>query len=145
VRIDLNKTMKDGNGDAASHILAIISEASERQTVGRILDEAGLKATFASTVHEARNILLNKPMCLVICAAQLPDGTFRDLLSLTPKLFAGMVILCSGICPSGLHIDVLEMGILDYVSHPIRREELIWVIRGALARSPNDGWGNAVG
>jgi len=135
----------DGNRDALANILGVISETSERQTVGQILDEANLKAIFVSTIHEARDVLLCKPMRLVICAAQTQDGTFRELLSLTPKPFEGMVILCSGSCPSGVRIDVLEMGILDYVSHPIRREELIWVVRGALARSLKGEAGLAVG
>jgi PleD family two-component response regulator len=125
----------DGDRQALADILVAISETSERQTVCQILDEAGIKATFASTVRDARDILLSKPMRLVICCPQLQDGTFHELLSLAPKLFGGMVILCSGTCPSGRRIDILEMGILDYVSHPISREELIWVVRGALARS----------
>jgi PleD family two-component response regulator len=127
----------DGDRQALADILVVISETSERQTVFRILDEAGIKAIFASTVHDARNILLYKPIRLVICAAQLWDGTFRELLSLASNLFAGMVILCSGTCPPGRRIDILEMGILDYFSHPIYREELIWVVRGALVRSLN--------
>lgn len=125
----------DGERQALADILVAISETSERQTVCQILDEAGIKAIFASTVRDARDILLSKPMRLVICCPQLKDGTFHELLSLAPKLFSGMVILCSGACPSGRRIDILEMGILDYVSHPISREELIWVVRGALARS----------
>jgi PleD family two-component response regulator len=125
----------DGNRDAPANILAVISETSERQTVCRILDEAGQKAIFASTIHEARDVLLYKPMHLVICSAQLQDGTFRELLSLIPKPFEGMVILCSGSCPSGVRIDALDLGILDYVSYPLQPEEVQWVIRGALVRS----------
>lgn len=135
----------DGNRQALADILVVISEVSERQTVCQILDEAGIKAIFASTIHDAGNILLDKPMRLVICAAQLQDGTFRELLSHAPKLFAGMVILCSGTCPPGRRIDILEMGILDYVSHPISREELIWVVRGAVVRSLNSEAGKEFG
>ena len=128
----------DGNQHAPASLLVVISEANERHAVCRILDEAGLETIFVSTVHEARGVLLHKPVRLVICAAQLADGTFRDLLSLTPGVRAGMVILCSGRCSPGLRIDILEMGILDYVSHPIRPEELIWVVRGALVKNLSD-------
>jgi DNA-binding NtrC family response regulator len=125
----------DENRPTPVNILAVISEIGDRQMVCRILDDAGLKPTFASTIHEARDVLLYKPMHLVICSAQLQDGTFRELLSLIPKPFEGMVILCSGTCPSGVRIDALDLGILDYVNYPLQPEEVQWVIRGALVRS----------
>lgn len=121
--------------EASLNILAVISDPSSRETVCRIIDEVGLKAISASTIHEAREILLHERIPLVICSARLRDGTYRELLSGTPKLFAWMVILCSGTCPSEARIDALELGILDYVSYPLPTEELLWVLRGAVLRS----------
>lgn len=129
-----NLTFLDRIYKASTSILAVIPEASERLTLGQILDEANLRAIFASTIQEARDVMFNKPMRLVICAAQLPDGTFSELLSLSPRPFASLVILCSGACPAGDRINALEAGILDYISRPLRREEVLWVIRGALAK-----------
>ncbi len=128
----------DGNRQAPANILVVMSESDVRGAVCRILDEARLKAFCVSTVHEARDALLHKPVRLVICAPQLTDGTFRELLSARPAVPAQMVIVCSGGCSAGRRIDILEMGILDYVSYPILREELIWVVRGALVKSSSD-------
>jgi len=123
--------------EAALNLLVVISDPSIQATVCRIIDGAGLKAISASTLREAREILLHERIPLVICSARLHDGTFRELLSATPKLFAGMVVLCSESCPSGARIDALELGILDYVSYPLPAEELLWVLQGALVRSLN--------
>lgn len=124
--------------EAAMNLLVVISDPGIQATVCRIIDKAGLKAVSASTLREAREILLRERIPLVICSARLHDGTFRELLSVAPKLFAGMVVLCSEGCPSEARIDALELGILDYVSYPLPAEELLWVLQGALVRSSND-------
>lgn len=120
-----------------ANVLAVIPDPDMRTNVLEMMGESGIQVISVSNFHEAREVLRRKRFSLLICSARLQDGTFHELLSISPRPFAGMVILCSGSCPSGTRIDALELGILDYVSCPLPREELQWVIQGALAKSLN--------
>lgn len=116
-------------------VLAVIRDPNTRKNVSRVIGEIGVTVTAVSNLCEAREILERERPSLVICSAHLNDGTFRELFSLAPGLFTGMVVLCSGSCPAGVRIDALELGIMDYVSYPLPFEELQWVIRSAMTRS----------
>ncbi|TAM78765.1 MAG: response regulator [Acidobacteria bacterium] len=122
---------------ADPNILAAISDPRIQAFVCRVLGGSGLTAIRASSLSEACKILLHEKVSLVICAADIQDGTFRDLLSLARKIPAGVVTLCTGSCSSHSRIDALELGILDYVSYPLPAEELQWVVRSALAKISN--------
>lgn len=116
-------------------ILAVIRDPNIRKNISQVMSEIGVMVTAVSSLCEAREILEHERPSLVFCSAHLSDGTFRELLSLAPRLFTGMVVLCSGGCPAGARIDALELGIMDYVSYPLPLEELQWVIRSAMTRS----------
>ena len=122
-------------GRPSPNILAVISDPNMRKSISEVIGKTGVGVTAVSSLCEARKILERERASLVICSAHLGDGTFRELLPLAPRLFTGMVVLCSGNCSSGARIDALELGIMDYVSYPLPLEELQWVIRGAMTRS----------
>lgn len=124
-----------GPGRPLPNILAVISDPKIRKSISKVIGETGVGVTAVSSLCEAREILGRERASLVICSARLSDGTFRELLPLAPKLFTGIVVLCSGNCSSGARIDALELGIMDYVSYPLLPEELQWVIRGAISMS----------
>jgi len=116
-------------------ILAVIWDPKIRKNISQVIGEIGVMVTAVSSLCEAREILEHERPSLVICSAHLSDGTFRELFPPAPRLFTGMVVLCSGSCPAGARIDALELGILDYVSYPLPFEELQWVIHSAMTRS----------
>lgn len=132
--MDIERT-KPRLGGPLPNILAVIPDPNIRKSIAEVIGEIGVGVTAVSSLCEAREILGRERAALVICSAHLSDGTFQELLSLAPRLFAGMVILCSENCSSGVRIDALELGVIDYVSYPLPLEELQWVIRGAMTRS----------
>ena len=123
------------HGRSSPNILAVIPDPNIRKSIFGVICKTGVGVTAVSSLREAREILEHERASLVICSAHLSDGTFRELLSLAPRLFTGMVVLCSGNCPAGARIDALELGIMDYVSYPLPLEELQWVIHSAMTRS----------
>lgn len=115
-------------------ILTVIGDPNIRKDLSEVIGEIGVMITAVSDLCEARKILEHERPHLVICSAHLNDGTFRDLFSLAPGVFTGMVVLCSGSCSARARIDALELGIMDYVSYPLPLEELRWVIHSAMSR-----------
>lgn len=53
----------------------------------------------ASTIQQAREVLLSHPLALIFCEERLSDGSYRDLLSEThsnPGMNRFVVLLCMG-------------------------------------------------
>ena len=115
-------------------MLAICS-AENRQVVESAIMEWSLEVSWCSTLQEARPGLLRGKHVLVLCEAELPDGTYQDVMRvLKRKLDQVRVIVLS---PSeNCYNQAIEMGAFDVISSPCSRTDVQWIIMQAVQGHP---------
>lgn len=118
-------------------ITALLVMSGERR--GVVLEEAeacGVQVLMASGVNEARGILGTHAVDLVVTAATLPDGDWRDILTYCVE--AGLdsqVILCARRLNRELCSEAFTRGAWDIVAESCSREELRKAIESAASRA----------
>ncbi len=103
-----------------------------RDTLGGQRD---MRVLVASSAHEARDILRDHKVDLLLTDLMLPDGSgmslMRDLRRLQPQ--AGALIL-SGVGSADGAVSAFRGGAIDYVTKPFAADELIARVREAMGR-----------
>lgn len=95
----------------------------------------------ASDCDEARDQLADRPTDIVISNAELPDGTWRDMLALSRSLpDPPSVIVASRLADERLWAEVLNLGGYDLVAKPLEGRELLRIVMAAL-REQSSGVG----
>jgi len=105
--------------------------------VRRVLDEHGISPLHFQGVRQAEEAFARERFHLIVCEAQLGDGTYRDVLRTVQQ--TGQDALVIVICPGGEidirdYVDAIESGALDYLPCACSTSDLWWVLRGALLR-----------
>jgi DNA-binding NtrC family response regulator len=108
-----------------SETLAILKGALERQ---------GLHVLQAESRAQAKRLLggLN-PIPLVFTDAQLPDGTWADILAVAGKAAAPVnVIVVARVVDTRFYVEAIETGAFDFIAPPFTSTDLAYVVRSAL-------------
>jgi DNA-binding NtrC family response regulator len=111
-----------------------------RCALAGILAAVGLDIVFASSVGEAREILLGQPIRSVLCEDILPDGSFHDVLR-TLK-FAGLrvpLVVCSLLREMDQYLEAMESGAFDFIAPPFRPTELESILNSVLSEYSPEG------
>jgi DNA-binding response OmpR family regulator len=101
-----------------------------------ILDDQRVCTFRAHGQTEARNVLRDmEPIDLILTAAVLPDGTWRDTIH-TVRCTAkcAPVIVVSRIMNVPLYLDTQDAGAVDFIVPPVTARDLAFVLRVALNR-----------
>jgi two-component system response regulator PilR (NtrC family) len=108
-----------------SETLRALKHALERQGVG--VSQAGSRA-------EAKRMLGGlDPAPLVFTDAQLPDGTWADILTVAEKaLLPVNVIVVARLVDTRFYVEVIEAGAFDFIAPPFNATDLAYVIRSAV-------------
>jgi DNA-binding NtrC family response regulator len=108
-------------------VLVVGSDPECRRNLADVLGLWGLESIFASTISEARNILLAQPIGLVFCESHLPDGGFADLLdaaaSRTPP-----VRLVAMLHDGNEYASAIRRGAFEAIPVSCHRPDIQWVI-----------------
>jgi len=117
-------------------VLVACSDLESGRQLRECLSQCGLDPIPSSTVKEARAILSRQSIPLVICATDLADGTFRDLLR-AAEIAAPQVpvVVASHGESTAEYLEAMEMGAFDFIACPCRRAELEWIVSNALRRA----------
>ena len=86
------------------------------------------------TCAEAAEFLCAHAVSVVICDRDLPDGTWKDLLTLPPALpgeSAPAVIVASRAADDYFWAEVLNLGGCDVLAKPFDAKEVSWSVRMA--------------
>jgi DNA-binding NtrC family response regulator len=115
-------------------MLAICS-IENRQAIENAVTEWSLEICWCLTLQEARRGLRRGNHALVLCEAELPDGTYRDVMKLLKReLDQVRVIILS---PSeNCYSQAIEMGAFDVISSPCSRTDVQWMIMQAVQGHP---------
>src|SRR5258708_34443470 len=100
-------------------VLVVGSAVGKRNALIDILEECGLEPVIASNLGEVSNILARRPMHVVFCEDNLPDGGFREILRLVkanrPEI---QVVLSSMLGDVNESIETINLGAFDFIAPP---------------------------
>ncbi len=121
--------------EATSHILIVDDHREIRDLLARFLRKHGMRTTIAADAEEARKVLKNSAIDLIVLDIMMPG---EDGLSLARKLSEGKetpFILLTALAEETDRIIGLELGADDYVTKPFNPRELVARIKAVLRRT----------
>lgn len=92
----------------------------------------------SSTLSEAREVLTNNKIDLVICDLNMPDGKGQDLVSFMKadsKSASLPIVVLSSNDNTSVKLELLRLGVDDYVLKPFNLEELSLRVENILRRT----------
>lgn len=117
----------------AMKILVALSDVDEKKSLADALGAQELDVIFTENVQQARQVLGNEQVVIVFCQPELADGSFPDLLNPSkPTSKSVPVVVCSPFYDKDVYVDAMCRGAYDFVSYPYAREEVVWIVSGAL-------------
>lgn len=117
-------------------ILVVDDERTVRDVLTRILEQQGYTCVSAASGSEARSVLADRDVELVLCDVKMPGESgltlVRDIIAERPSLAAIMV---TGMDDPALAETALEYGAYGYITKsPFKSQELLVGVAGALRR-----------
>ena len=111
--------------DATITVLAVSSSADDQASLGAIFTHSRWQLFQAASAAEGISFLKANPMPVVICDANLPDGTWRDLLAYGASLpNPPLLIVASHLADDQLWAEALNLGAHDVLAKPFRAREV---------------------
>ncbi len=116
-----------------ARILVACSDSEGRQALTPALPPSEFELIFSSTVTEVRALLARG--AVVVCAAELSDGCFRDVPREVKQSGLRLpVIVASRSDDVNQYLNAMEAGAFDYITRPCPHSELERVLKNALQR-----------
>ena len=111
--------------NATVTVLAVSSSAEDLASLRTILTHSHWRLFQATSAVEAISFLNANDMPVVICDANLPDGTWRDLLAYVASLSnPPLLIVASHLADDQLWAEALNLGAHDVLAKPYRAREV---------------------
>jgi DNA-binding NtrC family response regulator len=108
-------------------VLLVGSDSECRRTLADVLRFWGMEGMFASTISEARTILLEQPIGLVFCESHLPDGGFPELLEAgASRKFAFRLVAM--VHDVDEYANAMRRGAFEAILVPCQRSDIQWVV-----------------
>ncbi len=118
-------------------MLAICS-VENREVIKSAILEWSLEVSWCLTLQEARRALRRGNHALVLCQAELPDGTYQDVMALLKhRLDQIRVIVLTQSHSEDGYRRAIEIGAFDVISSPYRRTDIQWLIMQAVQGHPS--------
>lgn len=116
-------------------VLVACSDRESQQLLFALLSSCGLEPVFSSTLQEARAILSRQVIPLVVCAADLADGSFREMLRTREVAELKIpVVVASRRDDAAEYMEAMQLGAFDFIARPYRQSELQWIVSNALRK-----------
>ena len=107
-------------------VLVVSSEAANRRAIEEVTRAWMIDAIICSSLQESRAILATHGVAAVFCEDHLTDGTYRDLLSIVPKV--PVIVMVSDDKDESVDREALALGALDVIGSPCSRQDVQWMI-----------------
>lgn len=112
--------------------LAVSPNKEDLSFLQYMFDDANWKLYQAHTYREAMSQLSRETVPVIICECQLPDGSWKDVLSQTAPLpERPRLIVVSKQADEPLWSEVLALGGFDLLATPLKETEAAYVIGAA--------------
>ena len=120
-------------------ILIIEDDVAFCKMLETFLSRRGFTVNCAFNAEEARKILDSTPINLVLTDVRLPDDDGLSILKhVTKKSSETPVILMTGYAEVNKAVQAMKEGAFDYISKPVRPDELLQIIEKALQRKSKE-------
>jgi DNA-binding NtrC family response regulator len=107
------------------NVLVISASVDERKSLMHLLDGLPANVSSCSTIAQAEEVFAGQAIGLVICDEQLPDGTYRDLLSTSQSgRGAKRVIVTTHSGGWEEYLEATQLGAFDMISFPLRPRDV---------------------
>lgn len=121
-----------------SKILVVDDDASFCVMLKTFLQKKGFDVLTAFTVNEAKNIITEEVLDIVLTDIRLPDSDGLDILKSVKKASLDtQVILMTGYTDIRAAVHSMKLGAFDYVGKPINPDEILYTINQALNKKNN--------
>ena len=119
--------------DKASALL-VYQDSDTLRDLQHALERQGVRVIQATSRADAKRQLGGiNPAPLVFTDAQLPDGTWADILGLAEKaLLPVNVIVVARLVDTRFYVEAIEAGAFDFIAPPFNSTDLRYVVRNAL-------------
>jgi CheY-like chemotaxis protein len=118
----------------SSYVLVVDDEAVVREFMARCLERGGYTVKQAQGAAEALQTMMSEPAAAVLCDIRMPG---QDGLWLAARLRANWpqtpVVMATAIDDVQTQRQTRELGAVDYITKPIRPDQLLEVVRRATA------------
>jgi len=123
------------NPERMPTVLVVDDNRDHSQALAKIFERAGYHVRMADDGQEALRILTERPFDLVITDLRMPHMNGLDLLRSVRAMSAHMpVLIVTAFGEWTTYIDAMNCGCVDYLSKPVRRDDVLLAARKALAR-----------
>lgn len=120
--------------------MLVICSAENRRVIESAILEWSLEVCWFLTLREARRGLRRGNHALVLCEAELPDGTYQDVITLLKhKLDQIRVIVLAESHSEDGYRQAIEVGAFDSISAPYKRTDVQWIIMRAVQDTSKKG------
>lgn len=117
--------------------MLVICSTENRQVIESAILQWSLEVCWCLTLQEARRGLRRGNHALVLCEAELPDGTYQDMMALLRhKLELVRVIVLAQTYSEDGYRAAMELGAFDVISAPYKRTDVQWIIMQAVQGHP---------
>lgn len=127
-------------------VLVVSSSVEARRHLTAILRRENIDPICAGTVHESQQFLAKDPVGLIFCDGQLPDGTYRDLISASRGMKSrARVVVTSSDGDWDEYLEAIRSGAFDVIAFPCRPTDVEWMVIQARRDERSrmkQAWGN---
>jgi DNA-binding NtrC family response regulator len=117
--------------------MLVICSNENRQVIESAILDWSLEVCWCLTLQEARRGLQRGNHVLVLCQAELPDGTYQEVMTLIKhKLDHIRVIVLAEAYSEDSYRQAIELGAFDVISAPYKRTDVQWIIMQAVQSHP---------
>ena len=108
----------------ATNILLASPLQQDRSSLNCFLERSIWRVRTVGTCREAHSLLAATEIPVMICAQDLPDGSWRDFLA-SDRYRPPSIIVTSSRADDSLCSEALELGGVDVLARPFARHEVI--------------------
>ncbi len=123
------------NPERMPTVLVVDDDQDHGRALAKIFERAGYRVGTAGDGQEALRILTERPFDLVITDLRMPRMNGLDLLrnirAMSPQV---PVLIVTAFGEWTTYIEAMECGCVDYLSKPVRRDDILMAARKSLAR-----------
>jgi DNA-binding NtrC family response regulator len=110
-------------------VLAISSHEQDHVVLQTIFNHSNWRLRCARNWREARACLQAHDIPVIVCEAQLPDGSWKDVLTYThSQPVQPLLVVTSRTANDSLWAEVLNLGGYDVLMKPLEQSEVVRVL-----------------
>ena len=118
-----------------SRILFISGHPDDARRLSQMVQSLPLWLDHVESVHQARGTLQDRRYDVVLTAATLPDGNWRDVLQLTRECDVQLIVTDPH-ADASFWAEALNVGAYDLLIQPFYEPEVQRILSNACSRPP---------